>query len=113
MLVKNVFLPCKKSLDSSLQVLAIRDHTLVTVHPFSSLSLRQEAGAAASKIPPPPLYSPGFLLACGARRLYCPWQQKDWENQAYLISYSKVGSRKAAHRRGLMVYSEAQSTVTA
>lgn len=50
-------LPYIKSLDSFLQVLAVSDHTLVTVHPFSSISLRQEAGAAASKIPLLPLCS--------------------------------------------------------
>lgn len=35
MLVKNVILPYIKPLDSFLQVLAVSDHTLVTVHPFS------------------------------------------------------------------------------
>lgn len=62
-------LPYIKSLDSFLQVLAVSDHTLVTVHPFSSISLRQEAGAAASKIPLLPLCRPDFLLACGAMGL--------------------------------------------
>lgn len=42
MLVKNVVLSYIKSLDSFLQVLQLSDHTLVTVHLFSPISLRQE-----------------------------------------------------------------------